>query len=81
MRQTVAGMERRMFTFQRRVERRAYRSGDLLPAAHQSIWHEDFADSFVQLANSTDLVVITIISGIALMVYNTVGNMVSAWPL
>lgn len=42
-----------------------------------AIWHEDFIDTFIQLKNSDALIWLTVISGVALLVYNLVGNMVT----
>ena len=40
-------------------------------------WHENFAETWDQLKNSTDLIILTIASMVALLVYNLVGNMVT----
>ncbi|KAJ8600043.1 hypothetical protein CTAYLR_001811 [Chrysophaeum taylorii] len=45
--------------------------------AASDIWHEDFVDTWVQLTNSDALILLTAISGVALLVYNLVGNMVT----
>ena len=46
-------------------------------ASASTIWHENFAETWDQLKNSTDLIILTILSMIALLVYNLVGNMVT----
>jgi len=45
--------------------------------AASTIWHEDFIDTFIQLKNSTALIVLNVVSAVALLVYNLVGNMVT----
>mmetsp|Transcript_4167 Transcript_4167/g.5852 ORF Transcript_4167/g.5852 Transcript_4167/m.5852 type:complete len:463 (-) Transcript_4167:1013-2401(-) len=45
--------------------------------AASAIWHESFADTWVQLKNSDALIILTAISAVALLVYNLVGNMVT----
>ncbi|KAK7249265.1 HID1 domain containing protein [Aureococcus anophagefferens] len=46
-------------------------------ASASTIWHENFAETWDQLKNSTDLIILTIASMVALLVYNLVGNMVT----
>ena len=45
--------------------------------AAAALWHEDFAETFDQLAHSGDLITLTLASALALLLYNLVGNMVT----
>jgi len=45
--------------------------------AAAALWHEDFAETFDQLAHSGDLIALTLASALALLLYNLVGNMVT----
>jgi len=46
-----------------------------MPAA--TVWHENVVDTWNQLKNSKDLIVINVVAAAALLVYNMVGNMVT----
>lgn len=50
-------------------------TGELASAS--TIWHENFAETWDQLKNSTDLILLTAGSMVALLIYNLVGNMVT----
>ena len=45
--------------------------------AAAALWHEDFAETFDQVAHSGDLIALTLASALALLLYNLVGNMVT----